>query len=585
MLKKYPYESCFAGLIVKPLVSADKDKCLALASLIEVQQYLPNIDTKTNLDILPVAFNACVINRVNKNKDVVDTQTAVAMYKNFVNKPINVEHNRQKIIGVILTAGFSEFGTDRILTEEQVSKMTSPFNVTLGGVVWRVVAPELADHIEEASDPTSDHYLSVSASWELGFTDYRVALLEGNTKNLSQAKKIISDPAEVDKVKDSLTACGGDGKIEDLFAYRMPSYDVLPLGIGFTEKPAAEVVGVATPDKEKAGITIPEAFDDGSKDAPKEKSIKTPQSGETNKVGIVIPNAFDDAKAAITEPEKENKISQSVETDVKIERNTYMKITSLKDITAENLKECTASAVSDFIAAELEKGSNTWVTEKNALKTQLSESEATSAQVKAQAAELEKQLKDVKATVEALSSEKIAREKVEQFNTRMAIISEAYELDDEARLAIVEDIKAIASDEDFAKWQKKASVLLKGYAKMNPPAKKKDDVSDRPGADKEDLNDKKGNKALKSRADDDDGDDDASAAAKKKKAKADDGDDDSMAKKKAKASEEAQAALDAAAANGEADKGGVPNSSTANAQTLKEKYQQAFSRENFVINI
>ena len=208
------------------------------------------------------------IEHLCKNKDVVDTNTAVAMYKHFLNKPINVEHNRQKVIGTILTAGFSKFGSDELLTEEQVKGMTGPFNVTLGGIIWRVVAPELSDHIEESADPTSDLYLSVSASWELGFTDYRIALLEGGCKDLAQAKEIISDPEEVEKVRDQLTALGGDGKVKDLFAYRMPSYNVLPLGIGLTEKPAAEVKGVAVPVATKIGTDQTPAFDPGAKKTP-----------------------------------------------------------------------------------------------------------------------------------------------------------------------------------------------------------------------------------------------------------------------------------------------------------------------------
>ena len=80
MIKKFPYESCFAEITLKPIVSTDKDKCLALASLAEVSSFLPSLDTEANLDLLPVAFNACVVNRVNKNRDVVDTPTALAMY-------------------------------------------------------------------------------------------------------------------------------------------------------------------------------------------------------------------------------------------------------------------------------------------------------------------------------------------------------------------------------------------------------------------------------------------------------------------------------------------------------------------------
>ena len=106
----FKYTTTFSS-VIKPLVSEEKDKYLALASLMEIGNFIPSVDTEKNVDLLPVAFNAAVVNRVNKNGDVIDTATAAAIYKDFINKPINLEHNREKIIGVILTAGFSEFGT------------------------------------------------------------------------------------------------------------------------------------------------------------------------------------------------------------------------------------------------------------------------------------------------------------------------------------------------------------------------------------------------------------------------------------------------------------------------------------------
>jgi len=561
-MKKFKYVSCFAELIVKPLVSQEKDKLLAKASLDDIKGFIPSIDTNVNLDLLPVAFNACVINRVNKNRDVIDTATALASYKYFINKPINVEHNRQKVIGTILTAGFTSFPYDQPLTEEQVKGMTGPFNITLGGIIWRVVSPELSDHIEEASDPSSDKHLSVSASWELGFTEYKIALLEAGAKDLSEAKRIISDAAEVEKYKDKLTSFGGDGKIEDLFGYRMPSYDVLPLGIGFTEKPAAEVKGVATPSEEKVGITIPEAVDDreGKTKTPTPKSVNPPNPGESLKVGIVIPPAITDRKQILgegdTTQENQNKISQSVKTDVKKERNQIMKLTSIKDLTDESLKECTASVVADFISSELKKGSDKWEEQKNALNTQLSQAQADSEKLKSEQSKLQEQLKQVQATVDALNAEKLEREKVEKFNSRMAAINEAYDLDDEVRAALVEDIKAIASDADFDKWQAKAKILLKGFAKKKD---KKDD------GDKDDAKAKK---------------DDNTTEAKKSKADMEDGD----ASKKAKAAQAAQAAVDAAVDNGKKD-AGLPNGTAAGDKSLKEKYQAAFARENFEIKV
>ena len=80
--------------------------------MVELEKFLPDVDLNKNYDLLPIAFNAFVVNRVNKNGDVIDGETAIAMYKDFINKPINIEHNRKNVIGTILTAGFSEFGTE-----------------------------------------------------------------------------------------------------------------------------------------------------------------------------------------------------------------------------------------------------------------------------------------------------------------------------------------------------------------------------------------------------------------------------------------------------------------------------------------
>ena len=84
------YTTIFSSEL-KPVISEERDKYLALASAVEVAQFLPEIDAEKNVDLLPVAFNAFVANRVNKNGDVVDTDTAMAFYKDFKNKPINIK--------------------------------------------------------------------------------------------------------------------------------------------------------------------------------------------------------------------------------------------------------------------------------------------------------------------------------------------------------------------------------------------------------------------------------------------------------------------------------------------------------------
>ena len=92
-MPKFKYTTIFSST-VKPLVAKEKDEFLAMASLIDIGEFLPDIDIEKHYDLLPIAFNAAVVNRANKNGDVIDTPTALTIYKSFINKPINIEHNR-----------------------------------------------------------------------------------------------------------------------------------------------------------------------------------------------------------------------------------------------------------------------------------------------------------------------------------------------------------------------------------------------------------------------------------------------------------------------------------------------------------
>jgi hypothetical protein len=249
-MKEPKYKTIFSSEI-RTIVSEEKDEFLALASMVDLEKFIPDVDTNKDVDLLPIAFNAFVANRVNKNGDVIDTDSALAMYKNFKNKPINVEHNRDRVIGTLLTAGFSEFGTDKPLTEDEIKGTKNPFNVTLGGVIWKVVNPNMADFIEDSADPTSENYMKVSASWELGFTDYNIVKLPEGEKNIANGN-FITNQDEVDELSSSLKSFGGDGKSEDgSMIYRQVVNEIIPLGVGLTENPAAEVAGVSIAQEEK----------------------------------------------------------------------------------------------------------------------------------------------------------------------------------------------------------------------------------------------------------------------------------------------------------------------------------------------
>lgn len=412
-MKEYKYTTIFSSEI-KPLVSEEKDKFLALASLEDVGSFIPDINLEENYDLLPVAFNAAVANRVNKNGDVIDTETAVAIYKNFINKPINIEHNREKVIGVILTAGFSEFGTDKPMTEEDIKASDEPFNITLGGVIWKVANSALANVIENSSDPTSEDYLKVSASWELGFSDFEIVALEGQEKNIKEGITI-SEYSEVESIKENLKAYGGNGKIDEkTFIYRKVVNNVVPLGIGLTETPAADVEGVAVQKSEEDLIL------NKNKNNSSQKEEKTVNNDK----------------------------------DIKI-----MKINSMTDITDESLKVLEASAVSDFITDEIKKAADQYEQEKtkveDALQAQTEEHKTLAEQHEATKADLE----TIKSELETLQAEKAELQAQERFDTRMSSMDEEYELSDQDREVIASDIKDL-NDEDFSAYQEKMKVLL-----------------------------------------------------------------------------------------------------------------------------
>ena len=420
-MKNHKYITTFSS-VIKPVVSEEKDKYLALASMVELEKFLPNIDVEKNVDLLPVAFNAFVANRVNKNGDVVDTDTAVAMYDNFVNKPINIEHNRKSIVGTILTAGFSRFGTDEPLNKSDVKDLKEPFNVTLGGVIWKIVDEDLAHKIESSSDPTSNEYMSISASWELGFSDYNLVVLEGEEKNIENGLEI-SDPDEVEKHMDKLKGFGGKGKFDDNSSiYRKVVNNVIPLGIGLTENPAADVKGVLT----ENGIT--------------------------------------EEKALAEESLEKETISQNTNKTVKIKKVEAMKIENLKDITDESLQTLTASAIHEFIQESLKKASEEYSSQKTDQEESLNDAREKHETLSKEHDTLKTQLEDVVAQLGKLEAEKAEKEKLEAFNQRMASFDERFNLNDEDRKVLASQIKDL-DEEQFTDFDKSVSVLLSSKAR------------------------------------------------------------------------------------------------------------------------
>ena len=282
--------------------------------------------------------------------------------------------------------------------------------------------------IEDSSEPASENYLQISASWELGFSDFNIVLIKGDEKNIENSQKI-SDPDKIEDLKENLRAFGGTGLMEDdVHVYRQVVDEILPLGIGLTEKPAADVEGIA--------VTKPE----------KEIKIIEKNSSQEN----------EKKEDFISQNQKENVIQNSANyTQISV-----MKIENLKDITDEAMKQLSASSVHEFIHEELQKASEKYSADQKASEVALKEATEKADKGTDEHDSLKAEMEYVQAELSKLEEEKKAKEEEERFNQRMAAMDEEYALEDEDRKVIATDIKDL-DDEGYEAYTKKISVLMR----------------------------------------------------------------------------------------------------------------------------
>jgi hypothetical protein len=463
-MKDFKYSIKFDGIIVQAMVPFDEDKYLAVASIDQLKQYLPkNVDLDVNRDLMGVAFDAFVVNRGNKNGHIISTDVALAMVENFINKPFNIEHNRKVVVGVCTGYGFSEFGSSKPLTLEEVKTMKDPFNVVLSGYVWKIVNPDFASELVESSDPSSNKYLSVSASWELGFNEFNVA--KGN-KNLADAT-IIEKEEEIVELKDRLKVFGGNGFTEDgdMVLLNLQG-SVLPLGIGFTNTPAAEVSGVVI------------SYDTKEKEA----ELKNDEDKAAENIHSEEAIEIEDEKIAASEIKMNKKSVPEENKNVK----NIMQLKNIDDITEDSIKEVAASQVREFISNRIADLAKEWQSKVEEKETALKAAEDQIAELKTSLESIKADSDKVKEEFTKIQEDLKAKEIEANFQRRMALLDEEFDLTDEDRSIIAEDLNSIENDEQFEKWYKKFSTFAAAKKKSDKkfvPFKKEDE-------EKEDKKDK-----------------------------------------------------------------------------------------------
>ena len=431
----YKYTTKFDNVICAS--SQMQESQISKASIESLRPLITSdINLDKNIDLLAVAFNAAVVNKFNKNGDGIDSETAVAVKDYFVHKPTNIEHDRDRIVGHIVSAGFSEYSQySELISEEAALIRDEPFNIALAAVVYKTASKEFAELVVNSTDQESDFFQTVSASWEVGFNEYVVSV--GGDDLLDSS--IISYPEEIKAYAPYLKSSGGKGQLQDgRKVNRLIVGDIYPLGIGFTSNPAADVKGLVA---ESGQVQA----DKPSRNQPIDKIIiKSKKTSQSKKQDVLNKeqhkNLIMDTKQIINEfraalDEKLGKQDFSEET-----------VASISKVFSDAIKEKSEQYIADLEKAKAEK----------------EEASQAQASLQEKMLEVEEQLKSTKDKLIALEQENSSREAEVRFNSRMEALSEVYDLDDEDLKILASELAQVdESEEGFASYQEKLSKVWK----------------------------------------------------------------------------------------------------------------------------
>ena len=447
------YRTKFDNIVTASL-NFDNNVLLSQASLEPLKSIIPSsVNLEKNIDLVGAAFNAAVVNRFNKNGDGIDTNTAIAFKNYFIHKPTNIEHKKQRVVGHIVNSAFSSYGENKILSDEDVKGTLSPFNIALAAVVYKTVDRQFADALMDSNDPQSALFEKISASWEIGFNEYYVAV---GSLDLKQAE-IITKKEQIEEFKKYLKGFDGSGFMNDgTPVYRLVTGRIYPLGIGFTTNPAADVQGVVIDD----GTSAVETEDE---DETEEMETEEAESYEVNSIELLNFN---------------NKLfSQKEKQPVNITKTKIMDLeqilSALKTVLAE--KQDTAKFSDEAVASISAKIAESIKLKNEEIKLEIEKAEVAKAEAVAQAEQFKKDLEEnnkklseTAAKLAELENTISAQAAQELYSSRMSLLDNEYDLDEVDRQFLAKEVSALANTEEaFASYKEKLAVLFRHKSKAS----------------------------------------------------------------------------------------------------------------------
>ena len=422
------YSTKFEHIIrASDLIKPDSLK-ISEASQKELQNYVPYVDYSKSQDLLGMAFDVALVNVFNLNGDGICSKGAIKMAPTLTHKPINIEHDRSTIIGHILEGSFSDVDFKKRLYPEDVENTMIPFNITLGGVLYKIVAKGLAEILKDIQEGIETDFM-IASSWEVGFDSFFAAI---GSNRLDQCR-IVKDQEEVAKLSQYMKGSGGKGVLpngEIINRLIDPDGTIVFLGAGLTKYPAASVGPVYVFDYSSL---------EGEPVAAQEKAISHLKEDD---VSSMRTETIDMDKQEIIDTIKEAVASAGVSQEA---------LASTTSKIADAIVESNKVFVAEKEAAIAEAA-------KAGLK--IKEQDEKIASLEQKIAETAATLKKANEKLQKVEEEAIATAAKEKFNERMAAIDSKFALNDADREIICKQVQAVASEEAFAELMKSFEVLM-----------------------------------------------------------------------------------------------------------------------------
>lgn len=410
-----------------------------VASLQPIKDSFIDFSEDADSDLLAVAGNLYVANIPNKNDALVTKEDSLKFYRTFKKKFIDIEHKRTNVVGFIDDVFLTTFGGNEVITEEQAASL-DVFNVGIRGYIWKKTTQEkLLNFIINSTNPESENYNKVSLSFEYSFDYYDIVKYNNGVIEIPE-----EEMANYEKYLRHNKGKGVDEEGNRIV--RRIRGEQFGSGAGLVSIPAAEV----------SGITI--------LDEPKEIAEENDEDDEDD-------TENDDASQKTADlPQKEN-ISVNYSKDLKnFMPKTLEELKANWDELAKKPEEAFAS-VASFIADSIRDKSAEFeasLKEKEEAKTQAEKAvedlkaslEAAQNELKAQKEQFESVSKEV---AEIKKGQEIAA-KQERFNNRMAEFDAIFDLDDEDRSFIKDELLNL-DEEAYAAYKGKMQKIMKEKTK------------------------------------------------------------------------------------------------------------------------